>query len=294
MGNKDFSGIRNENSLPDPTQIDVPSDLDGLLHEYIGSAVYILSDLESVALACQDGNNQQRCAATARLILHKLKGEAGIVGIDDIFECCQEAESAVGELSADELGNMLLKLKDWLEAVFRHLASEIGDDDGEYEDEDGLTIESEAHHQIEIENDSSLRILIVEDDFVCRKLVHALLSEFGDCFIAVNGHEAVEAVKDALDEGRPYDLVCLDIMMPEMDGHEALKLIREIESERGIEGLDGVKVIMTTALGDSKNVIGAFRTGCEAYIVKPVGKEKLIQEMGKLGLVEVSEDCSVQ
>jgi two-component system chemotaxis response regulator CheY len=189
---------------------------------------------------------------------------------------------------------MLLKVKDWLDAVFRHLASEIGDVDGEYADEDDMNIENESEECIEIEGDSSLKILIVEDDFICRKLMLALMSEFGDCAIAVNGQEAVEAVKYALDESVPYDLVCLDIMMPEMDGHEALKIIREIEKERGIEGLDGVKVIMTTALGDSKNVIGAFRTGCEAYIVKPVRKGKLIQEMGKLGLVKVSENCSVQ
>ena len=70
-----------------------------------------------------------------------------------------------------------------------------------------------------------------------------------------------------------------------MDGHEALKAIRQIESEHGINGLDRVKVIMTTALGDSKNVIGSFREGCEAYIVKPVEKDKLLEEMENLGLI---------
>lgn len=104
-----------------------------------------------------------------------------------------------------------------------------------------------------------MKILIAEDDLACCRLLQSFLSDYGDCLVTINGLEAVKAVKDALDEGQPYDLICLDIMMPNMDGHEALKAIRQIESEHGISCLDGVKVIMTTALGDSKNVMGAFR-----------------------------------
>lgn len=129
-----------------------------------------------------------------------------------------------------------------------------------------------------------MKCLIVEDDFTARKLLQIYLSDYADCFIAVNGHEAVEAVRQALDEAQPYDLICLDIMMPEMNGHKALEAIRRLEKEHGIGGLDGVKVIMTTALDNSKNIIGAFRKGCEAYIVKPIRKEKLFEQMEKLGL----------
>ena len=130
-----------------------------------------------------------------------------------------------------------------------------------------------------------MKCLIVEDDFAARKLLQVYLSDYADCFIAVNGHEAVEAIREALEEGESYDLICLDIMMPEMDGHKALEAIRQVEKEHGIGGLDGVKVIMTTALDDSKNIMGAFRTGCEAYIVKPIRKEKLLEEIQQLGLL---------
>lgn len=130
-----------------------------------------------------------------------------------------------------------------------------------------------------------MKCLIVEDDFAARKLLQVYLSDYADCFIAVNGHEAVEAIREALEEGESYDLICLDIMMPEMDGHKALEAIRQVEKEHGIGGLDGVKVIMTTALDDSKNIMGAFRTGCEAYIVKPIRKEKLLEEIKQLGLL---------
>ena len=137
-----------------------------------------------------------------------------------------------------------------------------------------------------------MKILIAEDDFACRKLLQSFLSEYGDCIIVTNGLEAVKAVKDSLDENLPYDLICLDIMMPEMDGHKALKSIRKIENEHGIVGLDGVKVIITTALSDSASVIEAFKEGCEAYIVKPIGKQNFFEEMEKLGFVNLSESSN--
>jgi two-component system chemotaxis response regulator CheY len=139
-----------------------------------------------------------------------------------------------------------------------------------------------------------MKILIAEDDFACRKLLQSFLFEYGDCFVVINGLEAVKAVKDALDEGLPYDLICLDIMMPEMDGHEALESIRKIENEHGIDGFDGVKVIVTSALDDSANVMGTFESGREAWIVKPFSKRNLLEEMEKLGFVNLSESNSIK
>ena len=78
-----------------------------------------------------------------------------------------------------------------------------------------------------------MKCLIVEDDFAARRLLQRYLSSHRDCDIAVDGNEAVEAFRQATDEKEPYDLICLDIMMPNMNGHEALKAIRQIESEHG-------------------------------------------------------------
>ncbi len=129
----------------------------------------------------------------------------------------------------------------------------------------------------------TLKILIVEDDFASRKVMNAQLKLYGNCDTAVNGKEAVNAFREAIEEGQRYDLICLDIMMPEMNGHEALKKIREIELKNGIYGFEGVKIIMTTALADSKNVMEAFKEQCEGYLVKPVRKEKLIELLQTLG-----------
>lgn len=131
-----------------------------------------------------------------------------------------------------------------------------------------------------------MKTLIVEDDFLARSLLSTLLSEFGPCHVAVNGREALEALERGFDENEPYDLVCLDIMMPVMDGQEALIQLRHIEEQRGIRGLDMTKVIMITAIDDSKNIMKAFRQGqCEAYLTKPLDRNKLISHIRELGLI---------
>ncbi len=131
-----------------------------------------------------------------------------------------------------------------------------------------------------------MKILIVEDDFVSRKVISKYLTPYGDCDIAVDGEEAMTSFKMSHDEEEPYKLICLDIMMPKMDGHEVLKAIRDIEKDKGLHGDDSSKIIMTTALDDKKNVMTAFREQCEAYLTKPVKKEKLAEEMAKLGFKE--------
>ena len=120
-----------------------------------------------------------------------------------------------------------------------------------------------------------MKILIVEDNFTSRKLLHKHLSSYGDSDIAINGKEAVEAFVSAHDAGEPYDLICLDIMMPEMDGQEALKEIRRIEEEMDIHGLGRVKIIMTTILDVRKNVMEAFKSQCDGYIIMPINKQDL-------------------
>ena len=131
-----------------------------------------------------------------------------------------------------------------------------------------------------------MRILIVEDDFASRRFLSKFLSKYGVCDITVDGMEALEAFMMAWDEGRPYDLICLDIMMPNLDGEKTLQMIRDLEKEKGIEGSDKVKIIMTTALNEADRVFKAFESGCEAYAAKPINTEKLIEVLQKLRLIK--------
>lgn len=130
-----------------------------------------------------------------------------------------------------------------------------------------------------------MRTLIVEDDFTSRFLLQELLRGYGCCHVAVNGREAVEAVKAALRRGEPYDLICLDIMMPEVDGQQALREIRALEEGAGSASGYNVKIIMTTGLSDKVNVMQAFREQCDGYLVKPIDRRKLVDYLRQFGLI---------
>jgi two-component system chemotaxis response regulator CheY len=130
-----------------------------------------------------------------------------------------------------------------------------------------------------------MKSLIVDDEATNRLLLEEMLKSYGPTGSVINGKEAVEAVKAAREIGEPFDLVCLDIMMPEMNGQEALKAIRADEEKIGIMVGDGVKIIMVTALDDGKNVLAGFREACDAYIVKPIKRAKLAEELRTLNLI---------
>ena len=131
-----------------------------------------------------------------------------------------------------------------------------------------------------------MKTLIVEDDFTSSLLLQEILKHYGPSHTALNGKEAVEAVRAALESGEPYDLICMDIMMTEMDGQAALQQIRALEEAKGIIPIKGARIVMTTALSDSKNILGSFKSQCDIYLTKPVDKAKLLGELRKLKLIE--------
>lgn len=130
-----------------------------------------------------------------------------------------------------------------------------------------------------------MKTLIVEDDFTSRVLLQQLLAVYGESHVAVNGAEAVKAFVIAQKAGQPYDLVCLDIMMPEMDGQAALQELRAGEEAAGIRSSQGAKIIMTTALDDPHNVMSAFYGLCDGYLVKPIAHEQLVQLLTQFRLL---------
>ncbi len=131
-----------------------------------------------------------------------------------------------------------------------------------------------------------MKILIAEDDFASRKFIMNHMSRYGECDGTVDGQEAVEAYVMAMEDDEPYNLVCLDVMMPEMDGYQVLKTIREIEKDKGIPEKEQVKVIMMTALSAEKNVKMAFELGATVYCAKPVDVDRLKTAMKKLKLIK--------
>jgi two-component system chemotaxis response regulator CheY len=133
-----------------------------------------------------------------------------------------------------------------------------------------------------------MRILIVEDDRTSLAIMQRLLEVHGSCDSATNGREAVDAFATALRAGKPYDLVCLDVMMPEMDGLEALIQIRKLEAGKGLWNASGAKVLMITARSDVTEIIAGLKLMCEDYLVKPITRERLTEKLRRLGLLQRS------
>ena len=130
-----------------------------------------------------------------------------------------------------------------------------------------------------------MKTLIVEDDFTSRVLLQEILKGYGTSHIAVNGREAIAAVHMALEANEPYDLICLDVMMPEMDGHAALREIRGLEKSKGASLQKTARIIMTTSVSDKEKVLEAINAQCDYYLVKPVQKKILIRELQRLRLI---------
>ncbi|MDF2890693.1 MAG: histidine kinase [Clostridia bacterium] len=131
-----------------------------------------------------------------------------------------------------------------------------------------------------------MRILIAEDDLVSRRFLSGFLSKYGECDIVVDGLEALDAFLISLQDGEYYDLICLDIMMPKVDGVKVLKTIRDLETQKGLLPEKRAKIIMTTALAEADYVKNAFEIGCEAYAAKPIDTVKFLDVMKKLGLIK--------
>ena len=130
-----------------------------------------------------------------------------------------------------------------------------------------------------------MTILIVEDEEVSQLVLEGLLETYGTISLAADGKEALLKVFESLKDNKPYELIMMDINMPRENGLECLKMIRMFEELKGVSFDDSSRIIMTTALADSKTILSAFREQCEAYIVKPVTEDSLVKEMTRLKLI---------
>ncbi|MBF0107944.1 MAG: response regulator [Magnetococcales bacterium] len=132
-----------------------------------------------------------------------------------------------------------------------------------------------------------MRILIADDDDSSRRLLEGILSPYGECVMAETSLQAVDLFREGYDRGDPFELVCLDIMMPDMDGQVALAQMRDIEKGKKISPNDQSIVIMVTALNSMQTVISSFdKGGCNAYLTKPVTKRSLLEKIKKYGLID--------
>lgn len=134
-----------------------------------------------------------------------------------------------------------------------------------------------------------MKTLVVDDDFVSRKKVEKIVNSFGECIAVESGRAAIDAYKSALENKMPFDLIALDIAMPEMDGIEVLLTIRELENEVKIPKEKQVKILMVSSHRDKDTILTCVRAGCNDFITKPFDKGTIIKKLNEFGLV-VSEE----
>jgi two-component system chemotaxis response regulator CheY len=133
--------------------------------------------------------------------------------------------------------------------------------------------------------EEKMKSLVVEDEFIARCILQRFLARYGECDVAVDGDEAIEAVTKAIENAAAYQLVCLDIGLPKLNGQGVLEHIRALELGRGIQLGQGCRVIMTTVATASDQVMGAFRGGADAYLNKPISLDSMTRELEALRLI---------
>jgi two-component system chemotaxis response regulator CheY len=216
---------------------------------------------------------------------HSIKGDARILGLDPLADLAHKGENLLSLLKNREVEVDRSLVDNLLQSLDRMRFTLETDGCGNLPG-NSLKAEDLSHP---VSPQKPLKILIVEDDFVCRTILMEFLSRFGTCHVAKDGLEAIWAFTLSHEEKpiKPYDLICMDIVMPRMDGSQACKTIREIERGKGLEGTGKeAAIIMITGLDDPRSYVKAcYESGADSYMVKPIDLFALKQQMRSLNLL---------
>ena len=256
---------------------------DELAQDFLAECQERLQALDADLLAMEESGARADPELLERAFrsLHWVQGSAGLFDLAQAGELARQAGNVLGLIRSRQLPftqdgiRVLLRATDRLRELLRD-PTQSG-----HANIAGILAALSAYTGPNPSHPSAqrLRVLLAEDDFSSRLLLQTFLSTYGECHIAANGLEAVEAFRSALEHGHRYGLVCMDIMMPEMDGREAVRRIRALEEEHGILSTSGAKIVMTTALDDVKNVIQCFHELSDSYLTKPVDLAQLLGQM---------------
>ncbi|MFH0754276.1 MAG: response regulator [Candidatus Omnitrophota bacterium] len=132
-----------------------------------------------------------------------------------------------------------------------------------------------------------MRILVVDDDFVSRTKVAAMLKSYGSCDVAADGQEAVKLFEASQKTLVPYSLITMDIEMPGISGQEAVNSIREMELAFKVDNARAVKILMLTAKTALREVSSSYYQGCNGYLVKPITPSSLAAALEDMGIKAV-------
>ncbi len=259
---------------------------DELTQEYLEVCRDHLASMEADLLALEKGGPAIDRSVVQRVLepLEWIQQKAAPLGLGKMAGLARRMEDVLVRVLSGQLAPKPERVRVLLRALDR-LKELAQDPEGTRHEESREITDGLRRLRLRGAGRGGLRTLLVEDDFTSRLVLQTFFSRYGECHIAVNGKEAVAAVAASLEHGPPYDLISMDIMMPEMDGREAVRQARALEQARGIHSTEGARIIMTTAVDDLKEVVRCFHELCDAYLVKPIDLDQLLGHMKRLQLV---------
>ncbi|WP_243311236.1 response regulator [Fundidesulfovibrio agrisoli] len=132
-----------------------------------------------------------------------------------------------------------------------------------------------------------LHILAVDDDEVTQFHLTQLLMPLGKVRIASSGLDALECVRTALDKGKPYDLILMDVKMPGLDGLTTVREIVGLFNKLRLPLEERPKIIMLSAVDEPDTRIDAlYACGADAYLIKPLEGESLLAALRELKVAQ--------
>ena len=267
------------------------------LAEYSLSATKLRADLVAIVKNSKDLDLQ--LVNGIRFAVHAIRG-LGFLGLLKISELAEQMENVLAQVCSKgvvpgpyQLRILLLAMERLEELTQNYRTSNEADTVAIIAALFKLQIGSPTHADDNVADSTDperaserrLRSLVVDDDLASRLLLKTFLSRFGESNVACNGIEAVEKFRSAFERGQKYDLVCMDINMPEMDGHEAIRQLRLLEEANGLFSNHGAKIAMLTSVDDIREVIQCFQEFSDLYLVKPINLVSLLRQMKSWQLI---------
>lgn len=273
---------------------------ESVLLDFLFEAEAMLDNIERDLLEYEENSDTESLNRVYRAFhtIHSNVVFHDMSGIVRLVHICEELMSCIraGDIEVDkDLISNLLKAKDELSSVFTELREErilVEPDRGlmsRLENKLGKKLPLKAAGDPVLNIDRSRRrFLIVEDDFVSRSILNTFLAQYALIDVAVSGEEAVEIFRKTMNGtfDWKYDLICMDILMPQLNGLEATRQIRCMEKEVGVKPADETTIIMVSSMNDPKTVIKSlYSNGANAFITKPIDLKKLLMEMNVYNLI---------
>jgi len=269
-----------------------------LTREFLAEYVEHLNGIRADLLAMTKGGTEVDGERVKRVLraIHAVRG-AAFLGLAKIGEVAHEMEKTWRRMAARktvpkpfELRGLLLaaeKLQELIKnpdgsnqadvgALLATLAASLRTDDSALANREPGTTES---------GEKTLRSLVVEDDLPSVLLLKTFLGRYGQCDTASNGREGVEACRAAISEERGYGLICMDLIMPETGGRDAVQQVRMLEESAGYAPGAGAKIVMMTAVDDIREVIRCFQEFSDAYLNKPVNLAVFLRQLRSWELI---------